>query len=140
MKTLFLVILPFYLFAGVAQIEQAIYATILHNLFPKKKIIYVWSDEKEDILKKISGVKVVHTLKRVDIAFVDDEEDIYLFVDKDIPIFVEKYYLLKKFPDKIIGGFFWRKGRPNIIFFRQNLYKFGLHPTKELEPYIEDKL
>jgi len=59
---------------------------------------------------------------------------------KDIPIFVEKYYLLKKFPDKIIGGFFWRKGRPNIIFFRQNLYKFGLHPTKELEPYIEDKL
>ena len=126
------------LLASVNDIEKDIYTTILRALFPNKAIISIWTDskEKKELLQKIPFVQVTSP-KDADILFVYNESDMQTLPGKKI-VFVGNYSLLKKYKNRVIGGFFWQKGRPNIIFLRHNLQKFSLHLPQEFDKYIED--
>lgn len=54
-------------------------------------------------------------------------------------IFVLNYDLLETIPNSF-GAFFWKKGRPNIVFIKPRLKEQLLKLSSELEPYIEEKI
>jgi hypothetical protein len=49
------------------------------------------------------------------------------------------YYLLDKIPQSF-GAFFWKKGRPNIVFIKPRLKQQSLELSSELKPYIEEQV
>ena len=137
-KIILLLSIPFLLLAWDMQYELKIYATLLHNLFPKKQSIKVWSDDakKEDMLSIISGVKIVKNIKNADILIVEK--------DKKLPqkklIFAINYLIFKYYEKDAIGGFYWKEGRPNILFLRQNLAKHHIKLPSEFNEFMENRL
>lgn len=52
-------------------------------------------------------------------------------------IFANNYRLLRSSP-QIVGAFFWSKGRPNIVFYKERLNRHGITLSDEYERYIEE--
>jgi hypothetical protein len=51
-------------------------------------------------------------------------------------VFTNKYRLFMKKP-RIIGAFFWQKGRPNIIFAKERLERENITLSTDFQKYIE---
>jgi len=138
---LFLVSLTI-LSASIIELEKQIYAAIVYAIFPNKSQINIWIDNrsKDNVFKTIKNVKVVDFLKDADIVFVTSSSTLK-FIPKDALIFVlGKYSLIKEAKNEAIGGFFWQKGRPNIIFLKKNLKKHSIYLSPSFANYIEDEI
>jgi len=100
----------------------------------------LWSDDYH-ILKAFSDDEKYHVAMRCENA------DIIILKEKEhLPshcvhqhIFVLSYKLLNDIP-KSFGAFFWKKGRPNIVFIEPRVKENSLELTVEMEPYIEEKV
>jgi hypothetical protein len=134
---LFILLIPL-LFASDLKTEQKIYKLIIHTLLPEKKEIKVWSDslQNEKLLKTIPNLIVVKDSKDADFLLLDQQN---ITNTKGI-IFVSNYKLLQKLRNKAVGGFFWQKGRPNILFLQENLKKRNITLPQSMQEYIEDEL
>ena len=138
-KILFLLLLlSFVLQASQHTYEIKIYSTIFKALFPNKTTVYVWSDcdKKSDILHKIYNVRAVNSIEDADILLLSKSKNI---TSKKMK-FVTNYKLLKHYKKSVIGGFYWKKGRPNIIFLRRNLQKYHIKLPQSMQDYVEDNL
>ncbi len=104
------------------------------------KKITIWSDDK-DILAKIKNHKKFTTTANCEEAtFVILKDKKYLSrVCSDTHIFVLNYKLLSDIP-KSFGALFWKKGRPNIVILESRIKKQDIRISKNLEPYLEDKI
>jgi hypothetical protein len=135
---LFLIIFSISLLGSKIEVEKQIYKQILYGIFPYKETIYVWYDENMEFLKTISKVHIVQDINSADILIlahpIKEEK-----IDNKV-VFVQSYHLLKQYSSFAIGGFYWQKGRPNLLFLKENLEKFNIRLDKTLERYIEDEL
>ncbi|MCF6200556.1 MAG: hypothetical protein L3J42_00265 [Hydrogenimonas sp.] len=127
------------LFASATEKERAIYKTILNAIFPDKKVIYVWLDnpKKRAIFEKIDRVKVVKNDKDADILILYNSFD---NPPENKIIFADGYLVFEHLKDKLVGGFYWQKGRPNLIFLKKNLKDHNISLPKSLKEYIEDDM
>ena len=127
------------LLASEVETERKIYDAILHALLPKdQKPIRLWSDSQSLVkeLEPLDDVKVVKKSDKADIAIITKKMPPKC---RCIP-FVTSYRLLKEYKDKAVGGFFWQKGRPNILFLKNNLQKAGLKLPQSMQQFVEDDL
>ena len=135
MRNLILIILLcFSLNASTLNIEQKIYSLVLNGLFTKDTI-KVWCDDenKNLIFKNTKKVIIVHKKSDADILMLFNT---YELKTKKM-VFVGKYRLLKEYKDNAIGGFYWQKGRPNLIILDKNLDYYNLKVSNELLDYVE---
>ncbi len=138
-KILLVTVLTLSLFASAIDKERSIYRAILNAIFPDKKVIYVWLDnpKRKEIFKKIDRVRVVDDQDRADILILYNTFDVP--VDNKI-IFADGYLVFEHFKDKLIGGFYWQKGRPNLVFLKKNLKDHNITLPPSLKDYIEDDM
>lgn len=139
MKKIFLILVAsFLLFASQIDTERKIYDTIFHIVLPHKRPIHVWSDSEamENMLRSLDDVVVVKKIDQADIAIITKES----VKDCRCLLFVTSYRLLKRYKEKAIGGFFWQKGRPNLLFLRKNLQKEGIELPESMQQFVEDSL
>ena len=54
--------------------------------------------------------------------------------------FANSYKILKYYRESVIGGFYWQKGRPNILFLEKNLEHNHLILPESMQEYIESDL
>jgi hypothetical protein len=134
---IFLLFVPL-LFSSDLKTEQRIYDLIIHALLPQKQEIKVWSDtkEKEELLAPMKNVKIVSTPEKADFLLLSRE---YTPSVQGIK-FVTNIQLLESAQESVVGGFFWQKGRPNILFLRKNLQKHHIKLPKAMQEYVEDEL
>ncbi|HIE34887.1 MAG TPA: hypothetical protein EYP79_01650 [Campylobacterales bacterium] len=116
------------------EIENRIYKEILLSLYNEKKEIKVWSNNKNLIKIEPKRIILVKDPKEADILILNKYENINI----EKPIFVTKYHLLKRYKKIAIGGFYWQKGRPNIVFLKSNLKKFNINLPKQFHIFVED--
>jgi len=127
------------LFADSFTIEKKIYTHIIHALYPQKAtIVKVWTDDpsKLEVLQSIPRLKIVKKPQEADFLLVDKEKNLQ---SKGI-LFTTDYHTLESYKDRAIGGFYWQKGRPNILFLRQNLKKYHIKLPEDMQEYVEDSL
>ena len=140
LKKLFLLVLvSAWLFASQTQTERKIYDAIIHAVIPHHdKPIHLWSDSDKlrNELKALSDVVLVDKADQADIAIITKKLPKQC---RCLP-FVTSYRLLKKYKDRAIGGFFWQKGRPNILFLQSNLQKAGVKLPQSMQQFVEDGL
>ncbi len=126
------------LLGSAVEIEKGIYKTILKALFPTKKVIKVWSDDpsKKDLFESIPGIKVVNEKKIADILMLFNTLNVQR--NSNQMIFANGYLILQRNKGVVVGGFYWQKGRPNLIFIKNRLEKVGIVLPTNLQKYIED--
>ena len=136
MRVLFIILIGFIsLFGNSDEVENEIYENIITNLFPKKKV-KVWTDNS-----KISYVFGKYSKKLV---VVDkNNADIYILSYKeDIPnnkiVLTTNYKLLKEIKNSI-GAFYWKKGRPNIVFIEDRLKRKHILLPSKYNDFIESE-
>ena len=102
--------------------------------------MYIYSDDKDiqTAFKNIDKFYIVDTVKEAQIVILNKNTPILKkFPNKHI--FVLNYDLLEEIPSSF-GAFFWKKGRPNIVFIKSRLNKQSLKLSKELNHYVEEKV
>jgi len=132
LKKIILLICVTFLIASPDKITAKIYENIMNNLSHNPKI---WTDNYnlKNILKKYSNLDLTNK----------NSANIYI-LNKKIEninnkiIFVTNYKLLKDINNSV-GAFYWKKGRPNIIFIKERLDKNGIKIPFEYKNYIENE-
>jgi len=127
------------LFAESFNIEKKIYTHIIHALYPQKAtLVKVWTDNpsKLKVLQSIPRLKIVKKPQEADFLVVHKEKNLQ---SKGL-IFTTDYHTLEVYKERAIGGFYWQKGRPNILFLRQNLKKYHIKLPEDMQEYVEDSL
>jgi len=127
-----------FLFASHVSYEVKIYHVIFSSLFPQKDLINVWSDsaKKKETLSQIKCIHFVELQKNADILLLSKTKNL----TSDTMKFVTSYKLLKHYKQSAVGGFYWQKGRPNILFLKKNLQKYHLKLPPSLQEYEVDSL
>ncbi len=141
MKSLLSLLLLLILQASPLEIEKEIYKIIIGALLPNKKIVKVWIDNPDafSAILRLHKIRLVQNPQKADILFISKQDSFSKISFKKI-IFVNSYTLLKRYQKGVIGGFFWQKGRPNIVFLRKPLQLHHITLPPDLQKYIEDKL
>ncbi len=126
------------LYASHLSAETKIYMKVIHGLYPTKKVVHIWADTKKyrHMFHNKEGIVVVDSLQDADIVFVASQKDI----KTKHPKFILSHSLLKHYYQDAVGGFYWQKGRPNLLFFQSVLQKFGISLDPSLQEYIEEEL
>ncbi len=139
-KLLLLFILITTLVFGSATSEQ-LRVNILKNIIVGVENIStkkVWSDN-EELLHQFQNTPGITTTQNYEDANFLILEHPSNFNIKNKYVFVLDYDLLYDIPQSF-GAFFWKKGRPNIVFIQPRLEEYHIKLAKPLEPYIEEQL
>jgi hypothetical protein len=116
-----------------------IYTKILTSLFPSQKQIAVYVPNKEynEILRHSSKLKVTDDISKASIAIVTNEQELknVKALNKDIEIFTinEKLVFLD---DSVIGAFYWKKGRSQLLFVKNRLERYHIKLSNEYNKFI----
>jgi len=127
------------LFASAFEVEKKIYTIILSVIFPQQQKIKIWSDDKKS--KKLFqnlplNIKLVRNKNQADILFI-----FHTFgIKTNKKVFVGRYRLLKEYKNQAIGGFYWQKGRPNLIFLHKNIDFFNIKLPSDMKEFEEDEI
>jgi len=125
-------------FSSSFEIEKKLYTLIVFSIFPQKTMIKIWTDEprKKEILLHVKNIQIVNDPESADLIIVKSTH----LPKTSALVFVSDYNLLNKYKDRAIGGFYWQKGRPNLLFLSKNLQAFHIELSKNMQEYIEDSL
>jgi len=136
LKIFFLLLVPLLQFAGDS-IEKRIYQEIFQALFPTSQTLRVWTDSKERVDQiRYTGkpeVRFVPDPAKADILLVFNRTDI----GGDRPVLIGRYSLLKVYGDRVVAGFYWKKGRPHLIFFEKGLKRYRILLPERFSKYLE---
>jgi len=123
--------------------EYAIAAQIidktLFSLFPTHENVTTWANtpKHKEIIKHSTKMQPAVSPEEAQFHLVDSHvpettSDNSILFSTDIELFYNDA--------RVIGAFYWQKGRPNLIFLQQRLEQYGLKLSSEFNPYIEDSL
>ncbi len=121
------------------QLKATLFALIVDLLSQGKMETKVYFDTKryKDIPKLVKTFRYTDDCKDADILFVDRFDTLPKECQKNHEIFVTSYRDFIKHKDRIVGAFFWQKGRPTIIFNGKMLKRFGIYLPKKYDKYID---
>lgn len=150
MKKIIIFLIFFY--NGLHALERESTLKMYHGIFSalsSKKIITVYTTDKE-------YRKVFATSKRFFLAREPEESDIVLITNRSTlesmlkrniinentkrPIlFVTDYRLLKN-SEEVVGAFYWRKGRSQLLFIDSRLQEHNITLPKAYQNFMIDEL
>jgi len=149
-KVLLLLIL---VYGQLFALERGSTLKIYHEIFSalsSKKIIFVYTNDKEyrDVFSYSRRIFLTNELKKADIVLITDKKSLksILFrlkvntnVSKKPILFVADYHFLKE-SDDIVGAFYWRKGRSQLLFIKKRLKQYDITLPKEYQGFMIDAL
>jgi hypothetical protein len=116
------------------QIESSIFKEVIGAMVKTdnpKVFIY---KENNSLQKYSDGLELVYSCSNADVVVISTLKNLpSLCFDKII--FGTKYSHLKD--SRVVGAFFWQKGRPNILFYKDRLDKNDIKLDSSFDKYIE---
>jgi len=138
-KVLIVLILVFsHIYALDKDSTIKIYDEIIHSiLHTQKPFVYVANKAYRDILKFSTNIVVSLDISKVTMAIVTTKRDINNIkkINQNIIFFATKEGLLFE-DDTVVGAFYWKKGRSQLIFIKQRLDKYNIKLPKEYKKFI----
>ena len=115
-----------------------------------KILHYIVQNINNNTIHKIlcDDAKLQENFKELGYTIVKDAKDADLIIlrnkhkfSKNVKgkVFVLGYELLNEIPQSF-GAFFWKKGRPNIVFIAPRVKKEHIQLSKELQEYEEEQV
>ena len=146
-------ILLILLYGHLYALERESTLKMYHQIFSalvSKPIINVYTNDKEykDVFVYSKRISLSEKPEESDIVLITDEFTLHSVLRKNRieqstnkkPIlFVTNYRFLKRSTD-IIGAFYWRKGRSQLLFIKNRLDKYGIVLPPEYKDFSVDEL
>ena len=107
-------------------------------MFPNQKIT-AWGEtaDQKNIIGQSTKMSPTENIKNARLILITKK------IPENIPsnaiLITTEYSLLIKEP-RVVGAFFWQKGRPNILFVRKRMQEVNITLGREFDKYIEDEL
>ena len=100
----------------------------------------IWSDDRDILfqLEKNRRFKVTSHCQNATLIILQEKEEL-LSACAHAHIFALDYKLLSEVPQSF-GALFWKKGRPNIVILEPRIISQQIKISKNLEPYLEEKI
>jgi hypothetical protein len=104
--------------------------------------------EHRDVFKHSKRIFLSDKPEEADIVLITDERALNNILStmnvnadsgKKPIIFVTNYHFLK-ISDDIVGAFYWRKGRSQLLFIKNRLKEHNITLPKEYQNFMIDKL
>jgi hypothetical protein len=150
LKKIIILLILFY--SGLHALERESTLKMYHGIFSalsSKAMISVYTDDQE-------YKKVFATSKRIVLSKKPEESDITLITNRsslrrmlkrnrvnyntEKPIlFVTDYHFLKDSED-IVGAFYWRKGRSQLLFIKKRLEQQDIRLPEAYQNFMVDEL
>lgn len=92
--------------------------------------------QKRELLASIPKVSLVDSPQKAEILFL---KRTHASLPENALLFAIDYRVLKAYREKVIGGFYWQKGRPNLIFFKQELHLHHITLPRQMQAYVESQ-
>ena len=149
-KILILLIL---LYGHLHALERKSTLKMYHSIFDAlshKTSINVYTQDKEyrDVFRHSKRIVLSDKLEESDIVLITGERalnnilstiDVNTGGGKKPIIFVTNYKFLK-ISDDIVGAFYWRKGRSQLLFIKSRLNEHNITLPKEYQNFMIDEL
>jgi len=136
MKIFLILFLVSTIYAGDLKLASNIFEKIIlaisHDTKPK---IYIYT-HIEAIEEYSEKFNLVNSCEDSDIVILSSVKKIPSRCSSKL-LFGTRYKHLKN--KKVIGAFFWQKGRPNILFYRDRLEKNNIKLDSSFDKYIENE-
>lgn len=123
-----------------------IYEHLFISLSSKTNIsVYVTDKEYLDVFHFSKKIQISDSIKKDDIVLITNERMLHRIttsdkrVYKDVILFATDYRFLNKLED-IVGAFYWKKGRTQLLFIKNRLKKHQITLPKEYHDFIVDEL
>ena len=142
-KITFLLLLLFgQTFALERESTLKFYHHVLDALFTKQVVsVYVEDATYKDVFAHSSFIKIVNDMRQADMVLITDDLVLQdaLSLANDPILFSTRYKYLDKSQD-IVGAFYWKKGRAQLLFIKDRLLNHGIKLTREYAKYTLDTL
>ena len=149
-KVLLLLIL---VYGQLFALERGSTLKMYHGIFSalsSKVTIFVYTNDKEyrDVFSYSKRIFLTNELEEADIALITDKRSLKSIlyrlkvntnVSKKPILFVTDYHFLKE-SDDIVGAFYWRKGRSQLLFIKKRLKQYDITLPKEYQGFLIDAL
>ena len=121
-----------------------IYLDIFKSLSPYKNIHKIYSKDKEyiNVFKYSSKIYLVKNIKNADIILITNNSNLdYILKVRNIKsiLFTTNYHILKNV-NHIVGAFYWRKGRSQLLFIKDRLSLHNINLPSKYQDYMVDEL
>lgn len=109
------------------------------SFFPEKRSVKTWGTTgyHAGIISHSTHMESVSAPQDADFLLLESEVPTEL--KGDAVLFSTSLDLFTH-DDRIVGAFFWQKGRPNLIFLRSRLEQHNLTLSSDFDTFIEDEL
>ena len=136
LKLLFF-LLPLSILCADATVKEIkIHDSIAKSIFSKGEVkTYIPSSDLHSKISEYSKVMEPSPLLDASYIILSDALDINT---ENAVLFVTDYKLLKKYKNAV-GAFYWKKGRPTIIFIRERVERKNISLPSSLEKYLENE-
>ncbi|MEA3227559.1 MAG: hypothetical protein U9P38_00640 [Campylobacterota bacterium] len=135
MKNILLILLVTNILFGNSNYELKLYEKLLPTIFSKTKLLIYTDRHSEQILKHSNVLNVTQNCEEADLLmgkrFINLDERC-----KNKPLFATSYLSYHN-SENSFGAFYWRKGRPQILFNHDLLQHFNLYLPDSLKKYAQ---
>ena len=149
-KILILLILVYgQLFALEKESTLKIYNQIFSSLVSKPVIsVYTADKEYKDVFSQSDKIRLVDEASVADIVLITNRPTLFKIIKErqwmqqtdDKPILFVTDYRLLKYSLDIVGAFYWRKGRSQLLFIKDRLNQYHISLPQEYQAFMIDKL
>lgn len=121
---------------------------IYHDMFlalTSKHMVSVYTEDSEirNVFVLSKRITLTNKLENADIILITNEEVLEKVLHRGIGnkaiLFGTQYRLLKS-SQKIVGAFYWKKGRSQILFIKERLNAHHIHLPPKYKEYIVENL
>jgi hypothetical protein len=124
------------LYSDDLQVESSIFKKVIGAMVKTEEPKVFIYKENESLQRYSNGLELVYSCLSADVVVVSTLNDIPAECFEKI-IFGTRYSHLKD--KRVVGAFFWQKGRPNILFYKDRLDKKHIKLDSSFDKYIEMK-
>lgn len=114
-------------------VEEELIVNVLKLLKVNEHVVRVYEQSPSRLLTESGFVSRVSECKDADLVY-GEKFDTLPFTCKNLPRFSTEYEHFQK-DERVIGAFYWRKGRPQLRFNENRCKNFNIKLPPELVQY-----
>ena len=141
---IFLLISTWQLSAWDKESTVKLYHHLFHEMTKHETIkLYIENQEYATVFKEAEHFLLVDKAEDADIILITSKSEIERLKDKTLSkhtvLFTTRYRLLKSY-DNIVGAFYWRKGRSQLVFIKERLENHQIKLPQNYTKFIIGQL
>ena len=134
MKLLIIFLMITTVYSNDKALESKIFKNIINAVVKKDYPVIYLHKSIDSLSSNPSKINITGKCEDADLVILSTLNDLPLTCTNKI-LFGSRYSHLKN--DRVIGSFFWQKGRPNILFYEERLKKNQIKLDPSFDKYIE---